>query len=165
MELSRESLITLRDRVAALHAPLCGMAHESVRLDASGRPIKDAQADSGYSRPGLCPEAQRAGHLGCSHTMARYVLQDTLDRLPADQTTTRAELRKLDAAIGLLDHRRYAAECRRAAARDANATDVVAAANGEIAQTIAEHRALSAQAVALRDDVLRRIDAALLGGE
>ena len=137
------------------------MAHESVRLDARGKPIKNAQADSGYSRPGLCPEALRATHLGCSHTMARYVLRDALGRLPGDHAAKRAELLKLDAAIGLLDHRRYAAECRRAAALDADAPDLVVAADVEIAGAVAEHRALTAQLIALRDDVLARLDAAL----
>ncbi len=161
MEGTRESLVLLRDRVAALHAPLCGMAHESVRLDARGRPIKHPQSDSGYSRPGLCQQPQRAVHLGCSHTMARYVLRDALDRLPGDHAAQRTELLKLDAAIGLLDHRRYAAECRRAAALEADAPDLAAAADAEIAQAVAEHRRLIARILALRDDVLRRLDAAL----
>ncbi len=161
MILGRCPLADLRTRVAALRAPLCDMAHESIASDAHGKPVKNARSDSGYSRPGLCPEAQRAAHLGCSHTMSRYVLQAALERLPGDHAATLAELRELDAAIGLLDHRRYAAECRRADALEAAAPQQVEAADREIAAAIADHRALTAQLIALRDDVLRRLDAAV----
>jgi hypothetical protein len=154
------SLATLRARVAALQAPACGMAHESIVRDADGRPVKDARNASGYAHPSLCPEQQRAAHLGCSHTMARYVLEAALERLPGVQTGALAELRELDAAIGLLDHRRYAAECRRAAALDAGAMEQALSAQAEIAAAVAEHHDLVSRVAAQRDRVLRQLDAA-----
>src|SRR5438105_4429150 len=108
-----EALATLRERVVALRAPSCGMAHESILATPDGAPVQSARSPSGYARPGICPEATRAVHLGCSHTMARYVLREALAQLPGSGSLS-AELHDLEQEISLLDHRRYDAEVRRA---------------------------------------------------
>ena|SRR5205085_5586497 len=150
-----EALATLRERVVALRAPSCGMAHESILATPDGAPVQSARSPSGYARPGICPEATRAVHLGCSHTMARYVLREALAQLPGSGSLS-AELHDLEQEISLLDHRRYDAEVRRADA--ALRSGDVAAADREIAALIAAHRGYAARAVGLRDEVLRRLD-------
>ena len=155
-----EALAALRERIAALRAPPCDMAHEGIRRAADGALVRNAESDTGYARMGICPKAVRSVHLGCSHTMARHVLRDALEALPGTDTQPLlAELTELEHAISLLDHRRYDAETRRAAALTA-ASDATEAAR-EIASLVAEHRVHVARAATLRDAVLRRIDDAL----
>jgi hypothetical protein len=84
-----------------------------------------------------------------------------LDRLPGDTDALREETRALENHISLLDHRRFEAECRRADALRADARDVAALAAAEIEAAIAEHRACTARALAVRDAVLRRLDEAI----
>ena len=154
-----DTLLALRQKVAALRAAPCGMAHESIPTGPDGAPVRSTRSPSGYARAGICPEATRAVHLGCSHTMARYALRDVLERLPgADVPALLAELHELDQAIGILDHRRYDAETRRADA----AGDDEAAAN-DVAALVAEHDGYVARVARLRREVLRRLDDALAG--
>jgi hypothetical protein len=163
MEPRRETLTALRDRVAALQATPCGMAHEAILSGPDRKPMKNSQNQSGYSRVGVCVSSKRAAHVGCSHTMARYALQDALNCLPGeDSDVLLAKLQQLEGAISLLDHRRYDAECRRADAVLTAAADKVAIAEIEIARLVSEHRSYVAQAIKLRDEVLRRLNGALL---
>jgi hypothetical protein len=158
-----QSLATLRDRVAALRAPACGMAHESVTAGGDGLPVPSSVSDSGYARAGICPASVRARHLGCSHTMARYVLRDALAGVSGAQAEPLlAELGELEQAIGVLDHRRYDAETRRANALT-SAGDV-AGPEREIAALVAEHQSYVDRAVRLRDAILRLLDGALAEG-
>ena len=158
----REALLALRARIAATRMAPCAMAHEAILVGPDGAPRRSAQTQSGYLRSGLCPEGKRATHIGCTHTMARYALQDALRHLPGEgRDDLAAELQRLEDTIGILDHRRHDAECRRAEALIGAAPDAASAAEAEIARLIAEHRTCGERAVVLRDEVLRRLDAAL----
>ena len=160
MALERAVLIALRARVEALRASPCGMAHESIPDGPGGDPMRSARSPSGFARTGLCPDAERATNLACSHTMARYELRDAITQVPGDgDEVVIAALHDLEQAISLLDHRRYDAESRRANARLAKAD--IASGERDIAALVAEHRACVRRAGELRDDVLRRIDDAL----
>jgi len=160
MALEVEALIALRRRVEALRASPCGMAHESILAGPDGDAVRSTRSPSGFARTGLCPEAGRAANLACSHTMARYVLRDAIMQVPGEgDEAVVAALHELEQTISLLDHRRYDAESRRASARLAAADD--APGEREITSLTAEHRACVMRAGELREDVLRRIDAAL----
>jgi hypothetical protein len=160
MALERAVLIALRRRVEALRAWPCDMAHESIPPGPGGDPMRSARSPSGFARIGLCLEAERATNLACSHTMARYLLRDAIMLVAGDgDEAVVAALHELEQAISLLDHRRYDAENEAASARLAKADG--APGEREIAALVAEHRACARRAGELRDDVLRRIDAAL----
>jgi hypothetical protein len=160
MPFEPEGLIVLRRRVEALRVAPCDMAHESIPVGPEGTPAPSTRSPSGFARAGLCPEAVRASHLGCSHTMARYLLRDVIMQMPGEGAgAVVAALHDLEQQISLLDHRRYEAENRRASARLAGADD--APGESEIDALVTEHRACVARAGELRDDVLRRIDEAL----
>ncbi len=159
----RESLTSWRMRLAALRAPACGMAHESIRSGPDAMPVRNSRSPSGYARAGICPEAIRSGHLGCSHTMARHLLRDALGRVPGDgRAGLLRELDELENAISVLDHRRYDAETRHARAIDAGTPAQTAAARRAIDDLVAEHRGYVARALALRDAAVALIDAALV---
>jgi hypothetical protein len=161
MALELEALIALRRRVETLRASPCGMAHESIPAGLDGDPMRSMRSPSGFARAGLCHQAARAVNLACSHTMARYVLRDAIMQLPREgDEAIAAALHELEQAISLLDHRRYEAESRRASAKLAALDD--APGEREIAALVAEHRACVMRADELRDDVLRRIDDALV---
>jgi hypothetical protein len=161
MALEPEALIALRRRVEALHASPCDMAHESIPAGPDGDPVRNTRSPSGFARVGLCPEAWRATSLACSHTMARYALRNAIKQVPGEGDEAMvAALHELEQAISLLDHRRYDAESRRASATPVAADG--APGEREIAALVAEHRAAVKRAGELRDDVLRRIDDALV---
>jgi len=166
MPSDRGSLVALRARVAALRAPSCAMAHESIALGPDARPVRSSLSPSGYARVGICPASTRANHVGCSHTTARYLLRDALDTLPDDaDAALKDDLRALENAISLLDHRRYDAETRHAQALDGGTPAEAAAARRVIDDLVAEHRACAVRALALRDAVLARLDAALTSSD
>jgi hypothetical protein len=138
------------------------MAHESIPSGTDGMLLRDSRNQSGYVRPGICAEALRADHVGCTHTTARYALREALERVPGDAAEAMLdELRQLENAISLLDHRRYDAECRRADALLSGNHGGAAEAQAEIARLVAQHRVYGQQALILRDAVLRRLDVAL----
>ena len=152
MELEPESLIALRRRVEALRAPPCGMAHESIPAGPDGKPVQSARSPSGFARAGICPEAVRTAHLACSHTMARHVLRDALMQVPGEGAeAVLAALHDLEQTISLLDHRRYDAESRRANAKLMDTGDE--AAERDIVDLVAEHRACVTRAGGLRAEV------------
>jgi hypothetical protein len=161
MALEPEALIALRRRVEALHVSPCDMAHEGIPADPNGDPGRSTRSLSGFARVGLCSESARANNLTCSHTMARYVLRDAIMRVPGYEgdAAVLAALHDLEQTISLLDHRRYDAESRRASAKLLKVDN--AQTERDIAALVAEHRACVRRAGELRDDVLRRIDAAL----
>jgi len=160
----RDTLVAWRARVAALTAPACAMAHESIPLGSDGAPARNAASPSGYARAGICPAAMRERHIGCSHTTARLVLRDALDALTGgDDALLRDELRAVENSISLLDHRRYDAETRLAQALAGGGPAAVEAARRAIDALVTEHGAFAARAIAVRDAVLARLDAALDG--
>ena len=72
-----------------------------------------------YARPALCPAGRRDTQLACSHSTARLPLRRAIEVLQARDGADAAALgdlltewMRLDAALGTLDHRRYAAETR-----------------------------------------------------
>jgi hypothetical protein len=158
----RETLVSWRTRIAALRAPVCNMAHEAVRFGPDGKPVANPRSPSGYARSGVCTEAVRAGHLGCNHTTARYLLRDALESCPHDgNAELLAELNDLENAISLLDHRRYDAETRYAQAVAQSARADIAESQRAIGALEAEHRGYIARVLAVRAVVLVRLDAAI----
>jgi hypothetical protein len=163
MQPDRQILIAWRTRLSALRAPACGMAHEGVRSGTNAKPLPNPLSPTGYARTGLCPEVARAGHIGCSHTMARHFLRDALDAIAgSDNEPLLRELNELENAISLLDHRRYDAETRHARALDRGDAAEAAVAQRAIDDLVAEHRGYALRALILRDGVLARLDAALV---
>jgi hypothetical protein len=159
----RQMLLAWRMRLADLRAPACGMAHEGVRSGADAKPLPNPLSPTGYARTGLCPEAVRAGHIGCSHTMARHLLRDALDAMPeSDNEPLLRELNALENAVSLLDHRRYDAETRHARAVERGDAAEAAAAQRAIGELVGEHRGYTGRALALRDAVLTHLDSALV---
>lgn len=158
----------LRDRIAASRAVACGMVHESVPRDRDGQPLAHAVEPDAYARPALCPAGRRDTQLACSHSTARLPLRRAIEALQARGgadavalETLLADWMRLDAALGTLDHSRYAAETRLA--------DAVRAGSGaatqeerSIATLVREHRDLARGLDALRDRILAAIDRALL---
>jgi hypothetical protein len=162
MQPDRQTLTAWRMRLAALRAPACGMAHEGVRSGPDAKPLPNSLSPTGYARTGLCPEAVRAGHIGCSHTMARHLLRDALDAITGgDNEPLLRELNDLENAISLLDHRRYDAETRHARAVDRGDAAEAAVAQRAIDELVGEHRGYAGRALVLRDGVLARLDAVL----
>jgi hypothetical protein len=157
-------LAQLRALIAASRAVACGMVHESVPRDAAGQPPQHAIEPDGYARPVLCSADRRATQLACSHSTARQPLRQAIVALQARDCADSAALDelledwiRLDAALGTLDHRRYAAETRLA---DAVRDGLVGTLDGErsIAALVREHRDLARGLDALRDRVLAAID-------
>jgi hypothetical protein len=161
---ARDAIRALRNRVAALHATPCGMAHERIPSGPDGMPLRDGRNQSGYARPGICAEALRTDHVGCTHTMARHALREALEQVRGEASEAMLdELRQLENAISLLDHRRYDAERRRADALLSGRPADVAEAQTEIVRLVAEHRVYGQQALKLRDAVLCRLETILSG--
>jgi len=156
----------LRDRIAASRAVACGMAHEAVPRDAGGQPLAHAVDPDAYARPALCPAGRRDTQLACSHGTARLPLRRAIEALHivagADAATDLlAEWMRLDTALGMLDHRRYAAETRLADAVRTG-SDRIAEEQRSIAALVREHRDLARGLDALRDRILAAIDRALV---
>ena len=163
MQSDRQTLLAWRTRLAALRAPACGMAHEGVRSGADAKPLPNLRSPSGYARTGLCPEAVRVGHIGCSHTMARHLLRDALDAIAgSDNAPLLRELNELENAISLLDHRHYDTETRHARAVNRGEAAEATAAQRAIDDLVDEHRGYTGRALALRDAVLAQLDVALV---
>jgi hypothetical protein len=135
------------------------MAHEAIPRRADGMPLASAASPSGYARIGICAPSVRERHIGCSHTMARLVLRHALAALGDHDEALAGALRELENAVSLLDHRRYDAETDHARALVAGADG--AAARAVLDSLVAEHRSCVARALALRQAVLARLDAAL----
>ena len=157
-------LARLRALIMASRAVACGMVHESVPRDAAGQPLPHAVEPDGYARPALCSATRRGTQLACSHSAARLPLRQAIEALQALDGAEMAALGtlledwiRLDAALGTLDHRRYAAETRLA---DAVRTGTAGTVDGErsIAALVQEHRDLSRGLDALKDRVLAELD-------
>lgn len=154
----------LRDRIRESRAVACGMVHEAVPRDAAGQPLAHAIEPDGYARPALCPAGRRDTQLACSHSTARLPLRRAIEALQAqdvDAAELLADWMRLDAALGTLDHRRYAAETRLADAIRAG-DGPVAEERRSIAALVREHRDLALGLDALRDRILAAIDHALV---
>ncbi|HMG49864.1 MAG TPA: hypothetical protein VK597_04660 [Inquilinus sp.] len=157
-------LTRLRALIVASRAVVCGMVHESVPRDAAGQPLLHAIEPDGYARPALCSATRRGTQLACSHSTARLPLRQAIEALQARDGADAAALEtlledwmRLDAALGTLDHRRYAAETRLA---DAVRAGTAGTFDGErpIAALVQEHRDLARGLDALKDRVLAAID-------
>jgi len=119
-------LCSLREEIATLSIMKCRMSHERVIKDqASGLSVICRFPEGSYQRVGLCAPDLRATRLGCSHTTARVKLDDAIKVLGMSEVMDKAyvsvlsrELRWLDNAIHLLDHRKGEAEKRLARIRD-----------------------------------------------
>jgi hypothetical protein len=157
-------LTRLRALIAASRAVACGMVHEAVPRDAAGQPRQHAVEPDGYARPALCSADRRATQLACSHSTARQPLRQAIVALQARDGADTAVLGtlledwvRLDAALGTLDHHRYAAETRLADGVRQGVTETIEEERS-IAALVREHRDLARGLDALRDRVLAAID-------
>lgn len=111
-------LTLLRDEVASLRIVKCRMEHE--RIASSAGWVRQGTGQSlspAFKRVGLCSPEVRAERLGCSHTMSRVKLDGAIKELwPGIAERLGDELNWLTNQIHLLDHRKGAAEARKAMA-------------------------------------------------
>lgn len=128
-------LTLLRDEIAALRIVKCRMEHERIVSPTGSLRQEAGQAHSReFQRIGLCSPEVRAERLGCSHTMSRVKLDEALEELLPDRAgPLRDELNWLTNQIHLLDHRKGAAEARKAKA----AREIRGRAGGEEAIELA----------------------------
>ncbi len=100
-------LIESREQLKRLKVIHCRMAHERVLIDRKSRlPVAGTLPDVEFERIGLCDAAKRFENPACSHTMARYPIENTLNILDerGEYSEWRAELNDLNNTIHLLDH-------------------------------------------------------------
>lgn len=167
-------LRSLRERIAALSVYKCRMDHERVvRADDSGLPVASRAGNGSYRRVGLCVPEQRAMRLGCSHTMARVLMVDTIRELESDGSresvvrTLGEALTSLDNAIHLLDHQKGEAETMLAFALGAAHRDgaqgagleAVRKAESELQAMEDRHDDYVERIGRLRDSILHELDA------
>lgn len=168
-----QQLRSLREQIAALGVVKCRMSHERVVLAGDpGLPIRAHSSADSYRRIGLCPPEHRARQLGCSHTAARIWLGDAIQAIAlhaAEHTAERLgeELRTLDNAIHLLDHRKGEAEKTLAHAlsqahmlgRDAASLATLRQTEDELRDMEQQHDAYVEGIAVLRERVLGELDA------
>ena len=166
--MTAEALAGLRERIRKSRAVACGMEHESVPRDRDGHPVAHPIEPDAYARPALCPAGRRDTQLACSHSTARLPLRRAIEALQARDGADAAALEsllaewmRLDTALGILDHRRYATETRLADAVRAS-SGTAAQEERSIAALVLEHRDLARRLDALRDRILAAIDRALV---
>lgn len=112
-------LASLRDDIASLRVIKCRMAHERVVVsNAPARTPVSRGSLYNFERVGLCSPDERAGRLGCSHTMSRTKLERAIGELESEKAEQLGhELNWITNEIHLLDHRKGEAEARLASAR------------------------------------------------
>ena len=96
-----------------LKAVDCRMAHERVLIDHKTRlPVAGIVPEIEFQRAGLCHSAKRLKNPACSHTMARYPLENALNILEqfGDFNQWRSAFNNLNNTIHLLDHEKGEAE-------------------------------------------------------
>lgn len=176
MELQKRlnPLCSLREEIATLCIVKCRMSHERVIRDqVSGLSVICRVPEGSYQRVGLCVPDLRARRLGCSHTTARVKLDDAIKVLGMSEAMDKAyvsvlsrELRWLDNAIHLLDHRKGEAEKRLARIRDEvcgaseseEKGEKVREAEKEVGEMEQRHDEYVEQLGQLRDKVVSEID-------
>lgn len=102
-----DQLIESREQLKRLKAICCRMAHERVLIDRDSQlPVAGSAPEMEFERAGLCGIDKRLGNPACSHTMARYPLENALNILDklGEYDEWRAELNNLINTIHLLDH-------------------------------------------------------------
>lgn len=108
-----ERLVESKEQLMRLKAVNCRMAHERVLIDSITQlPISGAVPEMEFERRDLCDADKRYKNPACSHTMARYPLENALDTLErfGEYGEWRDELNDLNSAIHLLDHAKGEAE-------------------------------------------------------
>lgn len=108
-------LIESREHLTRLKAIACRMAHERVLIDRKTQlPVAGTVPEIEFERIGLCDSAKRSKNPACSHTMARYPLENALNLLEQcdKYSDWRAEFNALNNTIHLLDHEKGEAEKR-----------------------------------------------------
>lgn len=106
-------LIESREKLTRLKAIDCRMAHERVMIDRQTQlPVAGIVPEIEFQRVGLCDSAKRFKNPACSHTMARYPLENALNILEqcGKYSDWRAEFNDLNNRIHLLDHKKGEAE-------------------------------------------------------
>ncbi len=106
-------LIESREQLMRLKAIACRMSHERVLIDRKTQlPVAGIVPEIEFQRVGLCDSAKRSKNPACSHTMARYSIENALDILEqcGKYSDWRAEFNDLNNRIHLLDHKKGEAE-------------------------------------------------------
>ncbi len=106
-------LIESREQLTRLKAIDCRMAHERVLIDRKTQlPVAGTVPEIEFQRVGLCNSAKRFKNPACSHTMARYPIENALNLLEhcGKYGDWRAEFNDLNNTIHLLDHEKGEAE-------------------------------------------------------
>ncbi len=102
-----DQLTESREQLMRLEAIDCRMAHERVLIDRRTRlPIAGTVPEVEFERVGLCAAAKRFKNPACSHTMARYPIENAINVLDerGEYAEWRAEFNNLNNTIHLLDH-------------------------------------------------------------
>ena len=108
-----DRLIESREQLGRLKTIDCRMAHERVLVDRNSKlPVAGKAPEIEFQRRGLCNVAKRHGNPACSHTIARYTLENAINILEQrrEYGEWKAELNALTNTIHLLDREKGEAE-------------------------------------------------------
>jgi hypothetical protein len=160
-------LASIRDDIASMRVFKCHMAHERVvASNARARSPVDRGSLYSFKRVGLCSPDERAGRLGCSHTMSRTKLDRAINELePGKARQLGYELNRITNEIHLLDHLKGEAEARLASARrearggsgEAQALEILKATE-EVSHLERQHDEYVERVGVLRDRVVSEIE-------
>ncbi|HYG11973.1 MAG TPA: hypothetical protein VD835_18645 [Pyrinomonadaceae bacterium] len=160
-------LASIRDDIASMRVIKCRMAHERVvAATALSQPPVDRGPLYNFKRVGLCSPDERAGRLGCSHTMSRTKLDRAINELePGKAEQLGHELNWISNEIHLLDHLKGKAEARLASARrearagsvDAQAFEILKETE-EVTRLERQHDEYVERIGVLRDRVVSEIE-------
>lgn len=163
----KRHLASIRDDIASMQVIKCRMAHERVVAStALARAPVGRGSLYNLERVGLCSPDERAGRLGCSHTMSRTKLDRAINELePGKARQLGHELNRITNEIHLLDHLKGEAEARLASARreahggsvDAQAFEILKETE-EVTRLERQHDEYVERVGVLRDRVVSEIE-------
>lgn len=159
-----------------LKAVNCRMAHERVLIDGITQlPVAGVIPEMEFKRRGLCDAAKRNKNLACSHTMARYPLENALDVLErlGEYGEWRSELNDLNNGIHVLDHIKGEAEKQSARmiekmrkgepekTADCSLDKELFSISKQITEMERRHSTYAAKIEKLKNEILSAIDSAI----
>ena len=173
---ARDASLGLREQVASLTVRPCRLAHEQVIVEdgQAKRRSRGLGIEPALLRVGLCPAEHRARQLSCAHTTARYALENAILALRDQGALSEGASHALQAQLGHIsetihqtDWSKGEAEVRHALIQERAArgeTSVLEAPEGErrIAELVERHQGCIEPLRQMRDQILQRLDAALL---
>ncbi len=165
MEYDLVLILALRDRIAALQAAPCRLAHERVIIEDSRAKRRSTGEETDLVRVGLCPAAFRSHQLSCAHTGAHGVLERALTAAAQAHVISReasehmrAEVRRLAHAIHLTDAKKNDAELRYALLTEQQRAGEAAVVRAELDVLIGQHLALGEELGKLRTWFLSQLE-------